>query len=467
MTLSEMQTRLQELEERSRSLARAVESEQRSFTAEEAVEVDAALEEMDELRSQISRMERLQQATAGNAQSAGRRTEPAAPGGGAGDGGAEARGRTPVRVIGDRAARDPSGGFRSFAEFARSVAHACQGGDVDRRLLRMQHEDRTDLTDFGSSGTPADGGYALPPDFREPIIMLLTGEDAGDRLAPLCDIWPTSRSEISVPMDQHAPWDPSGGIKAFWVAEGDPATQSKPKLTDNSNKPHRIAALVPVTDQLLEDAPALDRYLRTKSPEAVAWEVDLAILHGDGSGKPLGVLHGDNDALITVDRESGQDADSIVAANLLQMWTRMPARRRRNASWVIHQDHESALQQMFLEGEAGGIFPLMLPPGGLSQSPYQTILGRPVIFHEAAEEAGEIGECSLIDFRAYWIALRSGQTADTSIHLWFDRFVTAFRFSLRIGGKPWWKDVVPSAHGDTTRSPYVTLGAPAGGGGGG
>jgi hypothetical protein len=50
-----------------------------------------------------------------------------------------------------------------------------------------------------------------------------------------------------------------------------------------------------------------------------------------------------------------------------------------------------------------------------------------------------------------------GLRAGTSIHLWFDQDLTAFRFIVRVAGQPWWSEVTTADNGTFTQSPFVTL----------
>jgi HK97 family phage major capsid protein len=59
-------------------------------------------------------------------------------------------------------------------------------------------------------------------------------------------------------------------VLAFWAAEGAAATQSKPSLKNVTVRAEKLIALVPVTDELLSDAPALESYLRKKAPQKIA-----------------------------------------------------------------------------------------------------------------------------------------------------------------------------------------------------
>ena len=55
----------------------------------------------------------------------------------------------------------------------------------------------------------------------------------------------------------------------------------------------------------------------------------------------------------------------------------------------------------------------------------------------------------------------AGLRAETSMHLWFDYDVTAFKFVMRVAGQPWLSAPVSPANGANTYSPFVTLAARA------
>ena len=92
-------------------------------------------------------------------------------------------------------------------------------------------------------------------------------------------------------------------------------------------------------------------------------------------------------------------------------------------------------------------------------NPFATLMGRPVIPHEVCETLGDKGDILLANFRAYMtVRWQGGIRAETSIHLWFDYDMTAFRFILRIAGQPWWgKAATPRSGSGNTLSPFVTL----------
>lgn len=257
---------------------------------------------------------------------------------------------------------------------------------------------------------------------------------------------------MTYPSDSTVPWG-SDGIQAYWESEASAMTQTKPKIGDNTVRLHKLAALVPMTEELLEDAPAMGSYVARKAAEKIDFKVSNAIARGNGVGQPLGFLN--SPALVTVAAESGQTADTIVAANVVKMYAAMPSRNRMNAIWLIHPDAEPQVSLMTL-----GQMPVYLPPGGLSNNPYGTLFGRPVIPHQVCETVGDVFDIGFVDLSQYLALIKAGGLkSQTSIHLWFDQDLTAFKFTLRIGGQPWWASSVASRDGSFALSPFVTLAA--------
>ena len=133
----------------------------------------------------------------------------------------------------------------------------------------------------------------------------------------------------------------------------------------------------------------------------------------------------------------------------------MPIQSRQTAVWLIHPDAEPQLPLMTV-----GQMPVYMPPGGLSNSQYGMLLGRPVIPHQVCETVGGVGDIMLVDFSQYLALVKAGGVkSQTSIHLWFDQDLTAFKFTLRMGGQPWWNSTVAARDGSQVSSPFVALAA--------
>ncbi len=96
----------------------------------------------------------------------------------------------------------------------------------------------------------------------------------------------------------------------------------------------KLLALCYVTDDLLQDATALEAIVKQAYADEMSFKIDDAIINGNGVGMPLGILN--SGALVSVAKESGQGAGTIKYENILKMWSSMPARLRANAVWYIN-----------------------------------------------------------------------------------------------------------------------------------
>jgi HK97 family phage major capsid protein len=337
-------------------------------------------------------------------------------------------------------------GWRSGGEFAIAVKNACSKTPIlDPRFMNAP-------TTVSTEGVGADGGFLVPPDFRTSIWTKVSGEDS---LFSRTDQQTTSKNTMVFPADETTPWDTTGGIQAYFESEAGQMTQSKVALQEKTIRLNKLTCLVPVTEELLEDASGLDSYLRKKVGEKFDFKLSLKIIQGTGAGEPLGILNADS--LVSVGKETGQDADTIVAENIEKMYSRMYAPCRRNAVWLINQDIESQLNRMAMPVGLGGS-PVYLPPGGLSAAPYGTLRGRPVIPTQACETLGDKGDILFVDLTQYLTAVKAGNVrSDVSMHLWFDYDVLAYRFIIRLAGQPWWKSYITPRDGTNYLSWAVSL----------
>lgn len=239
------------------------------------------------------------------------------------------------------------------------------------------------------------------------------------------------------------------------MSEGTAKTPSQPAFRAMELRLHKACALVYATDELLGDASALQSYLMRVYPDELTFLVENAIIAGTGAGQPQGVLL--SPALVTQAIVAGQANTTVVAQNLISMWSR----RYIGAGdyvWFINQDVTPQLMQLSLPvGAAGGQL-IYMPPGGISGAPYGSIFGRPVIEIEYCSTLGTVGDIILCAMSQYQGIQKGGVEAASSIHFLFDHDETAFRFVYRFDGQSLWNSAVTPHSGSTnTVSPFVTL----------
>jgi len=349
--------------------------------------------------------------------------------------------------------KDPKRGFKSFGEFMQSVRSAAlvkqTGGTIDRRLGIGAAAPTT----FGNEGAGADGGFLIPPEFGKEIFTLSLGDQA---LLPYTDEVNVTGNSMGFPKDETTPWG-SNGIRAYWQGEAGAGTQNKPVLGMTALRLKKLMALVPVSDEMLEDAAALNSYLPKKMGQSIQWKANEAILFGAGNGQPAGALN--SGAVITVAKDSGQATGTLSALNLANMIARLPEGSFPRSVWIVNNDVLPALFTLTL-----GNYPIYLPSGaavgGIQGSPYGTLLGRPVLVSQHANTFSSQGDVILADLSYYQTITKAGgiQMA-TSMHLYFDADATAFRTTFRMDGQSKLAKALDPAKGTNKLSPFVQLAA--------
>jgi len=318
--------------------------------------------------------------------------------------------------------------FSSFGEQLQAIMKAGVGERVDPRL----HEVRA--VSGLSEGVGADGGFLLQPDFSAELLRVAfeTGKLAsrcrtitlGDRAnsIKIPGVDETSRASTR--------W---GGIVAYWADEAALKTKSKPAFRQIELNLNKLVGLCYLTDELMDDVAALESYVTTGFGEEFGFQMDDAIINGTGAGRPLGILNAG--CLVSVGAETGQAAATVVFENIAKMWSRIFAQSQGNAVWLINQNVWPELFNLYLAVGTGGSA-VFQPPGGLSQSPYSTLMGRPIIPIEQCQSLGTVGDIMLADFGGYILATKGGMRTDMSIHVRFIYDESVFRFVYRVDGQP-------------------------------
>jgi HK97 family phage major capsid protein len=247
-----------------------------------------------------------------------------------------------------------------------------------------------------------------------------------------------------------------GGIRSYEVVEAGIATASKTKIGTVALSVSKEEIYVPVTDEMLSDSPVtMGALLPTMAAREFGFRFDDKCINGVGAGEPMGILNAP--CVVSVAKETGQAATSIVTENVIKMWARLWNGSRANAVWFINQDCLPALQTMYVGLGMAGLATYM-PPGGISGAPYGTLIGRPVIEIEQCQTLGTVGDIILADMSQYlWAEKSEGMQSAQSMHIRFDYGETVFRFTVRRDGRPWWRSTLTPANGSNTVAPFVTL----------
>lgn len=351
--------------------------------------------------------------------------------------------------------------FKSAGDFFACVAKA--GGSMDGRLA--EYASIKSAATGQNITTDSEGGYLVPPDYAAELLQFAKSESV---LYP--DVRKTSISgnrlvenyvDSATRKDSTEDVVGRSGVLAYWIGEAEKYTASKLKFEQRDTKLSKLTGMAYATDEMLEDVPAMGGIIAEAFRDEFAFKIDDAILHGTGTGMPLGMLASGNKALVTVAKEADQAAASIVVANLLKMYNALPAKLRGKARWYCNQDVETLLMQLVMTAPVGDAavlgVPVWMPANGLADSPYSRILGISLVPVEQSSAVGTLGDIALLVPNEYrWID-KGGIKAQTSIHVRFEYDEMAFKFTYRAGGRPMWPNAISAYKGSTVRSPYIAL----------
>jgi HK97 family phage major capsid protein len=345
--------------------------------------------------------------------------------------------------------RDPTCGFANVADFAIAVRGACTPATASFADPRLAAVPRAAPTNFHEGGGSSGEGFELPTQMRDQMWELVTDQDD---ILMLTDLETTSARQVEGTADESTPWGATG-VQAYWRSEGGQMTASKMATKGRVTNLHELYAFVLASEELLEDAPRLNTRLTTKSAQAISWKASDAVIYGKGEGSPLGWMNAA--CKVEVAKESGQAAKTVVAANVLNMYSRLLVAQGDQPFWLANRDTVPQLATMKISE-----VPVWMPPNGLISAPGGILLGYPVRFSEHAQTLGTAGDLQLVSPKGYYAARRTaGVNFASSMHLYFDYAIQAFRWTFRIGGQPHLSAAVAAAHGNATKSHFVTLAA--------
>ena len=347
--------------------------------------------------------------------------------------------------------------FKSMAENLIAVKDFAVKSIRDPRLGRT-FKDATKAVLGLNIGVDSEGALAIQDDFGSLLIDPMFAP--GTLLNRLNPPIPLKGSGIKIPYIRdasRAAGSRFGGVRTYKVAEGATITASALTPLKRLNlELTKYGALYYATEELLEDAGALANQIQQFVPLSIRFDVENDLVNGITN--PLGMLA--SPSLVTVAKEAGQAADTLVMENISKMWSRMYAPCRANAVWLINQDVEPQLDLLSIPIGTGG-WPVYMPAGGLSDQPYAKLKGRPVIPVEYCQTIGDLGDILLCDLTQIVSADKGGIKPSSSIHVAFLTDQQCFKFTYRYTAAPGWETTLTPLNSSLTLSPFVALAARA------
>ena len=351
--------------------------------------------------------------------------------------------------------KPPAGPGRSGSRYADLFGPPTDKGDFEnyeeflKAVTSHTGDARLQAAIFAAAGEkfPSEGGFFVPPEFAaEMLDAALEGEIVRPRAQVTAMI---SASKKISGVDVSSPTS-SFGAEAQWLQESGSGTVRTMRVRAIELHARKLALFAAASNELVADGVSFEDQLSGALIKGLSWGLDLAFLQGDGAGKPLGVLN--SPALITVAKETGQLANSIVYENLAKIFGRLHPASMSKAVWVANSSAIPQLLQLTIGVGTGGThFPVLRENDGLF-----FIFTREVLFTEKLPALGTKGDIILADFSQYSIGLRKEVSLDRSQHVGFAKDEANYRSIVRADGQGRWQKAYTPKNGPTL-SPFVAL----------
>lgn len=401
----DLETKLVDIQAKTEAIWKQAEVQGRDMTTAEATEFDTLTAEFKATEEQLKRQRNFDEMNS-TFRGTGRRTTPEGPGSSRGDRDASGtgaldataraqmqrqpyQGRRFVELFGHADRSD----FKSPEEFISIVAN----NQFDPHLIRaegMREE------------TGSTGGFLVPVQFARDIL---------DRALEQSVMWgrvrvePMTTNQLSISSfgsNDHSTGKPCG-LQPEWEGEAQTFSEQVARVRAILLKAQKCGVLVPFSVELGEDSPNFAASLQTAVSEAIAWGIDDTILQGTGVGQPLGILN--SSVTVSVAKESGQLADTILYQNIVKMYARLHPASVTSSLWLTNPSTLTQLLTMAVpvknvagtENVGGSWLPVLT-----EQSGTYSLLGRPLLLTEKAPTLGDKGDIMLVDPRQYVVGLR-------------------------------------------------------------
>ncbi|MCX4703872.1 phage major capsid protein [Streptomyces sp. NBC_01373] len=306
---------------------------------------------------------------------------------------------------------------------------------------------------FGST-VPSDGGFLIPEFLRSELLRVPMEKSlvrSRARVVPMETLmvpYPTIDSTSNA-TSVH------GGITGYWTEEGGTLTDSAPTFGRIELLAKKLTLYSEIPNELFQDSiVSLEQFMSQSYPEALLWFEDCAFVDGTGVGQPAGFINAS--AAVSVPKESGQAAGTILWENIIKAYSRMLPSSIGDAVWIAHIDTLPELLTMALSVGTGGSA-IWIGDGGGEGAPPVRILGRPVIFTEKVSSVGTAGDINFVDMGYYLVGDRQAMQMSTSTEFKFGNDKTAMRLIERVDGTPWIKSAITPRKGSNTLSPFVKV----------
>jgi HK97 family phage major capsid protein len=268
-----------------------------------------------------------------------------------------------------------------------------------------------------SEGVDSEGGYLVPDEFERTLVQALADQNIMRGLAKVIQ---TTSGDRKIPVvSTHG--------TAGWLDEGKPYTESDETFSQVTLSAFKLGTFLKISEELLNDSAFdVEAYLATEFARRIGAAEEEAFLVGNGQGKPTGIFTagGGQNAVTTA---KGTD---ISADELIDLHYALRAPYRKNAVWLMNDATVKTVRKL---KDNNGQY--LWQPALTAGAP-DLILGRPVHTSTFAPEL-KAGQATVAfgDLSYYWIADRQGRSFKRLNELFATTGQVGFLASQRLDGK--------------------------------
>lgn len=267
-------------------------------------------------------------------------------------------------------------------------------------------------------GELSEGGYTVPDEFEHQLIEGLEDENI---MRPLVHVISTGSGEHKIPIvASHG----SGS----WIEEEQQIPESDDSFTQVSLSAHKFATMIRISRELLNDS-AFDMasYIAHEFVRRAGAAEEEAIISGDGSHKPIGLLHATLGAGVGVTTGS---STAITADELIDLQHSIKSGYRRKACWIMNDATIKAIRKL-KDGQGQYIW-----QPGIREGAPDMLFNQKVLMSNYMPLPAAGNKVILYgDYSYYWLAEREGRTLERLNELYAVTDQVGFKLTERLDGR--------------------------------
>ncbi len=292
--------------------------------------------------------------------------------------------------------------------------------DAYKKAFWAQLRGRTsyEIRDALQVGELSEGGYIVPDEFEHQLIEALQEENI---MRGLVHVITTASGDRKIPIVTNYG-------NASWIEEEQQIPESDVAFGQITLGAHKLATAIRISQELLQDS-AFDMasFITHEFQRRAGAAEEEAILSGDGSHKPIGLLHDTLGAQVGVTAAS---STAITADELIDLQHSLKSGYRRKAAFIMNDATIKAVRKL-KDGQGQYIWQPSIRDG------VPDMLLNTRIYMSNYMPLPEAGHKVILygDYSYYWLADRAGRTLQRLNELYAMTDQIGFKLTERLDGR--------------------------------